>query len=127
VIQMADMMLFPKTWEEFEKQYGFYDSKQAYMYGNARLIPSFRVQQWLDHIADIKRKKQLQKNKMEVIANMFGKKLGELFKVRHCYCIGEYTAYFTKDGYMVKTTRDSWKDDSLLVGLILGMSVIVND
>ena len=47
---MSDQMTFPDTWEEFEKQYGFYDSKQAYMYGNTRLIPSFRVQQWLDHL-----------------------------------------------------------------------------
>lgn len=66
-------------------------------------------------------------SRMEEVAKMFGKKLGEPFKVRHCYCVGEYTAYFTKDGYMVKTTRDSWKDDSLLVSLILGMSVVVDD
>lgn len=66
-------------------------------------------------------------NKMTEVAALFGKKLGELFKVRHVYCVGEYTACFTKNGYMVKTARDSWKDDSLLVSLILGMSVIVDD
>jgi len=49
-----DAMTFPDTWEEFEKQYGFYDSKQVYMFGNTRLIPSFRVKQWLDHINDMK-------------------------------------------------------------------------
>lgn len=38
-----DIMTFPDTWKEFEKQYGFYDSKQAYMFGNTRLIPNFRV------------------------------------------------------------------------------------
>lgn len=76
---MSEMMLFPKTWEEFEKHYGFYDSKQAYMFGNTRLIPSFRVQQWLDHIDDIKRKKQSQTNKVEQVAALFGKKLGEEF------------------------------------------------
>lgn len=46
---MADMMEFPNTWEEFEKVYGFADTKQIYTNGS-RLIPSFRVEQWLDHI-----------------------------------------------------------------------------
>ena len=45
---MDEKMLFPKTWEEFEKHQGFYDSKQAYTFGNTRLIPSFRVEQWLE-------------------------------------------------------------------------------
>ena len=46
---MADMMSFPETWEEYEKQYGFTDSKEIYTNGS-RLIPSFRVEQWLEHI-----------------------------------------------------------------------------
>ena len=29
----GNMMTFPDTWEEFEKQYGFYDSKQEYTLG----------------------------------------------------------------------------------------------
>lgn len=48
---MADMMTFPNTWEEFEEQYGITDREQIYTNG-ARLIPSFRVKQWLDHIAE---------------------------------------------------------------------------
>lgn len=40
-------MEFPETWEEFEKQYGFTDDKETYTNG-ARLIPSFRVKQWLE-------------------------------------------------------------------------------
>lgn len=44
-----DMMTFPDTWEEFEKSYGFTDSEEVYTNG-ARLIPSFRVKQWLDHL-----------------------------------------------------------------------------
>lgn len=76
-----DVMKFPDTWEEFEKHFGFNDIKRAYMFGNTRLIPSFRVQQWLNHIDDIKRKKQLQKNKMEAIAALFGKRLCEEFSV----------------------------------------------
>lgn len=47
---MTDQMKFPDTWEEFEEHYGFYDIKNVYTFGNLRLIPSFRVQQWLDHL-----------------------------------------------------------------------------
>ena len=45
---MSDMMTFPKTWEEYEKSYGFTDTKEIYTNG-IRLIPSFRVEQWLEH------------------------------------------------------------------------------
>ena len=45
---MSDKMTFPETWEEFEKSYGFDDSEEIYTNGS-RLIPSFRVKQWLDH------------------------------------------------------------------------------
>ena len=54
---MSEMMEFPDTWEEFEKSYGFTDSKEVYTNGS-RLIPSFRVKQWLDHIAQFKTKRQ---------------------------------------------------------------------
>lgn len=45
---MSDMMTFPDTWEEYERSYGFYDTEEVYTNGS-RLIPSFRVRQWLDH------------------------------------------------------------------------------
>lgn len=45
---MSDLMMFPDTWEEFEKTYGFNDTEEIYTNGS-RLIPSFRVKQWLDH------------------------------------------------------------------------------
>ena len=48
---MNEMMLFPDTWEEFEQYYGFTDTDQVYTNGS-RLIPSFRVKQWLDHLKD---------------------------------------------------------------------------
>ena len=54
---MTDMMAFPDTWEEFEKSYGFVDDEEVYTNGS-RLIPSFRVKQWLDHIAQFKSKQQ---------------------------------------------------------------------
>lgn len=47
----GEMMTFPKTWEEYEKYWGFNDSDEVYT-NNARLIPSFRVKQWLDHIKE---------------------------------------------------------------------------
>lgn len=46
---MGEQMTFPDTWEEFEKFYGFTDKEQIYTNGS-RLIPSFRVEQWLDHL-----------------------------------------------------------------------------
>ena len=48
---MADLMTFPDTWEEFEQDFGFTDVEQVYTNGS-RLIQSFRVKQWLDHISD---------------------------------------------------------------------------
>ena len=49
---MNKMMTFPNTWEEFEKLYGFNDVEKIYT-NNSRLIPSFRVKQWLDHLLSI--------------------------------------------------------------------------
>ena len=57
---MADMMTFPDTWEEYEKIYGFNDVDQVYINGS-RLIPSFRVKQWLDHIAGFRTKLQTER------------------------------------------------------------------
>lgn len=48
---MSDMMTFPDTWEEYERSYGFYDTEEVYTNGS-RLIPSFRVSQWLNHEAE---------------------------------------------------------------------------
>ena len=54
---MSDMMIFPETWEEFEKSYGFDDREEIYTNGS-RLIPSFRVKQWLDHESKQESKRQ---------------------------------------------------------------------
>jgi hypothetical protein len=132
---MADMMLFPKTWEEFEKQYGFHDVKQAYMYGNTRLIPSFRVEQWLDHLDDIKRKEQSQENKISQVAQLFHKKLGETFSVVKEECGFAYVK-FTEDGLrMVHSngkvfTRNDIEDFGFSVDLedlLTGSAVIINE
>lgn len=49
--KMGEVMSFPETWEEFEKQYGFTDTEQIYTNGS-RLIQSFRVEQWLEHLKE---------------------------------------------------------------------------
>jgi len=46
---MSDLMTFPETWEEFERSYGFTDKDEVYTNGS-RLIQSFRVKQWIDHM-----------------------------------------------------------------------------
>lgn len=56
---MADCMAFPETFDEFAEWFGFVDSKEYYTNG-AKLIPVFRVKQWLEnennrHKAEIKR------------------------------------------------------------------------
>lgn len=128
---MAEQMLFPETWEEFEKQFGFYDIRQAYTFGNTRLIPSFRVEQWLYHLDYIKRKKQLQKNKMEQVVRLFGKKLDEEFKVKYGDSLGfEAAVKFTKKNFRVKHLpfQDYWSwDNELLADLLAGRAVIVDD
>lgn len=53
---MDEMMTFPDTWEEFEKSYGFTDNEEVYTNG-ARLIPSFRVKQWLGHLPSVQPRK----------------------------------------------------------------------
>ncbi len=122
-----DVMAFPDTWEEYEDFYGFYDIKQAYMFGNTRLIPSFRVQQWLNHLDDINRKKQSQKNKMEQVVKLFGKRLGERFKIIHMSVTN--TVKFTADGLeMYSGLSKKWIISSgLLEALLTGEAVIVNE
>ena len=49
---MTNQMTFPKTFDEFAKEYGFTDKEQVYTNG-AELIPIFRVKQWLEHIDEL--------------------------------------------------------------------------
>ena len=50
---MNEIMNFPKTFEEFADEYGFYDNKEIYT-NDSQLIPVFRVKQWLEHINNLK-------------------------------------------------------------------------
>jgi adenine C2-methylase RlmN of 23S rRNA A2503 and tRNA A37 len=129
---MSEMMLFPKTWEEFEKQYGFYDIKQAYMYGNTRLIPSFRVQQWLDHIDDIKRKKQSQNNKMAEVAKLLGQKINKRFTVEYFNTKFDCMFFINVSRKYDFTVLDEPEfsfcfTEQLLYALITGEAVIVDE
>lgn len=45
---MNEEMKFPKTFEEFIKQYSFFDNQQVYTNGS-ELIPVFRIKQWEEH------------------------------------------------------------------------------
>lgn len=46
---MADMMMFPKTVDEFMEQYKIVDSDKVYTNG-AELVPIFRMKQWFEHV-----------------------------------------------------------------------------
>ena len=50
---MADMMNFPKRWEDFLHYYEFDDARRIYTNGS-RLIPSFRVKQMMEHYAAVR-------------------------------------------------------------------------
>ena len=81
-LKMADSeMCFPKTWEEFRKQYQIVDTEKVYTNG-VEMIPTFRVEQWLDYMESVKRSQQLKQNKMEQVAAMFGKIIGDYVYIR---------------------------------------------
>lgn len=65
-----------------------------------------------------------QANKMEQVAAMFGKRLGEEFTIE---CGGRrYKAYFKKSGIRVHAMYyDLW--DSVLIGLLTGEATIIDD
>ena len=50
---MADMMNFPKRWEDFLHDYEFEDARRIYTNGS-KLIPSFRVKQMMEHYAPVR-------------------------------------------------------------------------
>ncbi len=80
----------------------------------------------LQELADRKADKQ---NKMEAVAKLFGKRLGEEFTVKDKYKT-EWHCKFTKKGlmYLNKNFFD-WQEsgDYLLQFLLTGQAVIIND
>lgn len=119
-------MQIPDSWAEFEKHVGFYDDKKIYTNG-VRLVPTNRVNQWLEYID---RKNKHEKNKMAQVAEMFGKKLGEPFKIKDLMSEKIYNATF--DNYGMRAYIDgfstSWTPRrDLVMRLITGEAVIVDE
>lgn len=70
---MSDMMMFPKTVDEFMEKYKIVDSDEVYTNG-AELVPIFRMKQWFEHV-DTDLVKHGHWNNHEVaclIADLFG-------------------------------------------------------
>lgn len=61
---MNDVMKFPKTFEEFIKQYSFFDKQQIYTNGS-ELIHVFRIKQWEEH-------KEKENQELKNIINQIG-------------------------------------------------------
>ena len=59
---MADMMNFPKRWEDFLHDYEFEDARRIYTNGT-RLIPSFRVKQMMEHYAPVRHGRWIEQEK----------------------------------------------------------------
>ena len=59
---MADMMIFPKRWEDFLHDYEFEDARRIYINGS-RLIPSFRVKQMMEHYAPVRHGRWIEQEK----------------------------------------------------------------
>ena len=59
---MADMMNFPKRWEDFLHDYEFEDARRIYTNGS-RLIPSFRVKQMMEHYAPARHGRWIEQGK----------------------------------------------------------------
>jgi len=49
----GEQMDFPKSFDDFVKDYGFKDKEEVYTNGS-ELIPVFRIKQWLEHISTTK-------------------------------------------------------------------------
>ena len=59
---MADMMNFPKRWEDFLHDYEFEDARRIYTNGS-RLITSFRVKQMMEHYAPVRHGRWIEQEK----------------------------------------------------------------
>ena len=61
---MADMMNFPKRWEDFLHDYEFEDARRIYTNGS-KLIPSFRVKQMMEHYAPVRHGRWIEQEKYD--------------------------------------------------------------
>ena len=72
VTGMADMMNFPKRWEDFLHDYEFEDVRRIYTNGS-RLIPSFRVKQMMEHYAPVRHGRWINKGEYAVCTECGGR------------------------------------------------------
>ena len=72
VTGMADMMNFPKRWEDFLHDYEFEDARRIYTNGS-RLIPSFRVKQMMEHYAPVRHGRWIDKGEYAVCTECGGR------------------------------------------------------
>lgn len=77
---MADMMNFPKRWEDFLHDYEFEDARRIYTNGS-RLIPSFRVKQMMEHYAPVRYGRWIDKGG---ICSLHGMRRHEWHTIRRC-------------------------------------------
>ena len=70
--EMADMMNFPKRWEDFLHDYEFEDARKVYTNGS-RLIPSFRVKQMMEHYAPVRHGRWIDKGEYAVCTECDGR------------------------------------------------------
>ena len=87
----GEVMAFPATWEEWERQYGFNDRKEVYTNGS-KLIPCFRVRQWLEHIQadDGWSDTVLMEKALNLQAKINNELLAENTKLKQAQADGEY-------------------------------------
>ena len=107
---MADMMTFADTWEAYEDYYGFTDVDEVYSNG-ARMIPSFRVKQWLDHLEDKPRtihKLKILKQYADAIAD--GRKAFEVRLNDRGYNAGDYVTFIVRDSMGVEVTHHTLEE-----------------
>lgn len=98
---MNEEMKFPKTFEEFIKQYSFFDNQQVYTNGS-ELIPVFRIKQWEEHKE--KENQELKKQVEEI--NKMIEKCGfvNIEQVMLNYC-----GLLTQQKEFIKYLEDNWK------------------
>lgn len=92
---------------------------------NGKLVEERKKQVLAGALGIVQRYYEETPNKMEVVAALFGKKLGEEFDIKWGVC--EYTIRFTKDGMEVTDDYGEWYEAQLYRALLTGEAVIVDD
>ena len=102
------------------------------LFGKNGELVEFRKKQVLEGALEIVQRNYKEiPNKMEVIAKLFGKKLGEEFKIKDLSTGIIHIASFNNYGmrtYVAGFSSDSWKQSwDMVMRLIFGTAVVVDD